>query len=83
MDENNAAIKWGLTFFITGFIMNELVLFTSGLFTWLDINRLPFENELLLFAAILLSFGTLFMWSNVFMRENVQVIEKRVCKKAT
>ena len=82
LDENNATVKWGLTIFITGFIINELVLFTSGLFTWLDINRLPFENELLLFAAILLSFGTLFMWSNVFMRENVQVIEKRVCKKA-
>lgn len=83
LDEKNSFVRMGLATFITGFTLNEIILFLSGLFTWLDLTDLPFENELLLFASILLSVGTLFIWSSVFKQEDMLAIEKSTLKKAT
>lgn len=83
LDEKNSFVRMGLATFITGFTLNEIILFLSGLFTWLDLTDLPFENELLLFASILLSVGTLFIWSSIFKQEDMLAIEKSTLKKAT
>ncbi|MEI3614638.1 hypothetical protein [Pseudogracilibacillus sp. SO30301A] len=83
LDEKNPFVRMGLATFIIGFTLNEIILFISGLFKWLDLTYLPFENELLLFAAILLFVGTLSIWSNVFKQENLLAIETKAFKKTT
>lgn len=81
LNENNSFVKVGLATFITGFTLNEFILFISGLFTWFNLTSLLFENELLLLASILLFVGTLFIWSNVFKQENMLGAEKRLLKR--
>lgn len=52
----------GISTFFIGFLLNEAILFLSGLVSWLDVGRLPLEANLLLVASILLFIGILLVW---------------------
>jgi len=52
----------GMILFLLGFTMNELLLFLSGLMTWVRQAYIPFANETLLIASALLLFGISFIW---------------------
>lgn len=49
--------KFGLVIFISGFLLNEFILFVSGLTSWISETSLVIQNELLLLASILLLLG--------------------------
>lgn len=65
LDENSNLLKLGSAIFLIGFILNELVLFISALYTWLQIGSLPLSQSLLLIASLLLLIGILFTWFSV------------------
>lgn len=52
--------------FISGFLINELLLFTQGLVTWLDIGTIPGYLEGLLLASTLLLVGVTLLWFTFF-----------------
>lgn len=60
--------KYGMFLFLTGFLLNEGLLFSSGIYSWLGIGTIPFINLGLLIASILLLIGILFIWSATFPR---------------
>lgn len=65
----NGLIKVGAAIFFVGFIVNELVLFLSGLYTWLGYGSLPLNQELLLLASILLLAGIVAVWGSVTVKK--------------
>lgn len=65
LDENSIIVKLGATIFFIGFTINELVLFSSGLFTWVELGSFPLSQELLLFASILLLISIIITWFSV------------------
>lgn len=67
LDEQKNTVLYGLAIFIFGFVINELVLFISGLAGWNGWN-IPFTNELLFIASILLFIGILLIWSSRFLK---------------
>src|SRR5699024_730227 len=67
LNEQQNTVLYGLAIFIFGFVINELVLFTSGLAGWNGWN-ISFTNELLFFASILLLIGMLLIWSSRFFK---------------
>lgn len=58
----NKYTSTGFTIFLIGFFLNELLLFTQGLFTWLNLGSLPLYSEGLLLASLLLLMGILTLW---------------------
>jgi len=52
----------GIILFLLGFLVNELLLFMSGLMTWVKQTYIPFANETLLVASFLLLLGVSFIW---------------------
>ncbi len=48
--------------FLVGFVVNELTLFTSGLMIWVVNHSIPFHNELLLFASVILLISIFMIW---------------------
>lgn len=67
LDETNKNVLFGVGIFILGFTLNEFVLFTLGLTTWLHQSYF-FQNELLTAATIFLIIGILMIWSS--MKQN-------------
>lgn len=51
--------RLGYMCFITGFIVNELVLFLNGLLEWTDSGAVRYGEQLLLFASIAMAAGIL------------------------
>jgi len=60
---------YGLFVFLIGFGLNELTLFLSGLFDWMNGNSLPLQNEFLILASILLLIGVLFVWCSTIKQQ--------------
>lgn len=58
----NRYTSYGLGIFLIGFSFNELLLFMQGLFTWLQLGHIPFYNESLLIASLLLCLGIIVLW---------------------
>src|SRR5699024_1937731 len=84
LDGTNRLMKTGMTLFITGFTLNELVLFSSGLLSWTGLGAFPLQNGLLLMASLLLACGICFIWSDVFITKHAKRIEDiKEMKKAT
>ena len=84
LDETSLLVTWGVSAFLVGFIVNEFVLFSSGLFEWLGGIKYWYQNELLLFASLFLVSGVLLMWSNLFARKDLSVVhDNKAFKKAT
>src|SRR5699024_4019410 len=67
LDEQKNTVLYRLAIFIFGFVINELVLFISGLAGWNGWN-IPLTNELLFIASILLLIGILLIWSSRFLK---------------
>lgn len=66
LDEGKKRVTFGIAIFLAGFILNEALLFISGLFDWMQIKIFAFHNEGLLLATILLLLGILTIWSSLF-----------------
>ncbi len=69
IDETSQLVKIGTIFFLTGFVLNEFILFLSGLLSWLEIKTVFFQIELLTIAAVCLACGILIIWSSLFVRK--------------
>lgn len=65
IDSKKTIVKYGIVIFLVGFFLNEVILFLSGLLSWLHINEFIFSNGLLLTASILLFLGILLIWLSV------------------
>jgi C4-dicarboxylate transporter len=58
--KENRTLKIGIVIFACGVILNEVILMTQGI-TALDYYNIPYINEMLLGAALVLFTGALFM----------------------
>lgn len=65
IDSTKKLVVTGISIFLIGFILNELVLFLSGLYTWLKVGAFPMEALLLLIASILLFIGIAMIWLSI------------------
>ncbi|HLQ97934.1 MAG TPA: hypothetical protein VK135_04535 [Candidatus Dormibacteraeota bacterium] len=54
-----------LIIFFSGFILNELLLFTMGLASWLELTPVPYYFEGLLIASLLLTIGIGTLWYSI------------------
>lgn len=72
LEESHALVKLGLYVFIIGFALNELILFFSALFTWLNMGTLPGQNLILLFASLCLLLAIVCMWSSIGFKSKTQ-----------
>lgn len=61
-------VQIGLAIFVLGFLVNELTLFFSALFTWLDLGVLPGQNIILLLASLSLLVAIIFIWSSLLIQ---------------
>lgn len=66
LNEAKKRVTFGVAIFLGGFTLNEGLLFSAGLFEWLDMKIFTFQNEGLLLATILLFIGILTVWSSLF-----------------
>lgn len=57
---------FGVNVFLIGFCLNEAVLFTSTLFTWLGYGTMPLHNSLLFIASLMILMSIAFMWLTHF-----------------
>src|SRR5690625_865473 len=62
IDTTKKIVYVGFLIFFTGFILNELLLFTMGLTTWLQLSSPPLYFEGLLIASVLLTIGVGILW---------------------
>lgn len=62
LDESRNSILYGIGIFMTGFVLNEFILFISGMMAWLN-SQLLFEKEALLIASLLLVLGLVLIWA--------------------
>ncbi|MBW7475250.1 hypothetical protein K0T92_10875 [Paenibacillus oenotherae] len=60
--------RLGYMCFVTGFIVNELVLFLNGLLGWTNGGRVSYENELLLIASGAMAGGILLVMITIRRR---------------
>ncbi len=58
----NRSVKFGLIVFIIGFSLNELMLFSQGLFDWIGNILFMYTNQILWMAALLLFIGIMFIF---------------------
>lgn len=61
LDESKNSILYGIAIFMTGFVLNELVLFISGMMEWFD-YQLLFEKESLIIVNLILVCGLVLIW---------------------
>jgi len=61
-DFSKKGLLFGISLFIIGFFFNEITLFASGLLEWVEMNSVPYHNELLLFASIILLSSVCVIW---------------------
>lgn len=62
---SNKLTSTSFTIFLIGFIFTELLLFIQGLWGWIGLSTIPFYNEGLLIASILLAIGVLVLWLSI------------------
>ena len=57
-----------ITIFLIGFILNEAILFLTGLASWTTSFTVPYPTQTLLIASIILTIGVTSLWmsSNKF-----------------
>lgn len=67
------SVKLGLIIFLIGFVINELLLFITGLLSWLHLPTIPFYLEGLLIASILLTLGIAILWTTTFRKNHAQL----------
>lgn len=60
----------GFWIFYIGFGLNELLLFTKGLLSWMNFSTIPLYLEGLLIASLLLFIGIAIIWYSIFDRQN-------------
>lgn len=58
----NKRLCTGIILFLIGFSLNEVILFTSGFLEWIHSNPIPYHNELLLLASIMMFISIGIMW---------------------
>lgn len=62
MDPHSKFSSTGFIIFITGFALNEILLFSQGLTAWLKLSGVPFFTQGLLVASGLLLIGVITLW---------------------
>lgn len=67
----NKLLSTGLTLFVIGIILNEIVLFTQGGLSFLYI-LFPFINELLFGIGIVLFLGSLLLFLGFYMKQEIK-----------
>lgn len=72
LDSTKKVVQFGFIIFFSGFVLNELLLFIMGLFSWLHITTIPFYTEGLLLASILLSIGISILWATTFRKSSTR-----------
>lgn len=77
LNENNGLLKFGLSVFIIGFSLNELTLFFSSLFSWLQLGTFPGQNIILLFATLCLLIAIILMWGSTLIKNTKQLYLKK------
>lgn len=60
----NKTTKTGLTFFISGFVMSEIIIFAQAIFAWLAQNMIPHYYSLLVCVSLLMVLGTALLINN-------------------
>ncbi|MFE8695903.1 hypothetical protein ACFYKT_05925 [Cytobacillus sp. FJAT-53684] len=65
----------GLTIFISGFILNELLLFGQGLLGWLNFSISEFGRYGLLVASGLLLIGIVMLWVSCVQKNNNRMLD--------
>lgn len=65
LDETKKRVTYGIAIFLGGFVVQEVILFCSALFAWTNGWIIPYQNELLLSATILLLVGICSIWTTV------------------
>src|SRR5690625_916864 len=51
-DFSKKGLLFEISLLLIGFFFNEIVLFSSGLFEYVEMNSVPYHNELVLFTTI-------------------------------
>jgi hypothetical protein len=64
-EEKTAAAGFGITLFAAGFLYNEVLLFLGGLLQWLRVGRIPYDNEQLFIASLLMLIGLCILASRI------------------
>lgn len=64
-------VSLGITIFFLGFMLNELVLFTMGITSWINIGYLIYSTEALLFSSSLLFLGISLLWLSMFGKDHL------------
>jgi len=70
IDSTKKVVYVSFIIFFIGFTLNELLLFTMGLTTWLNIIPPPYYTEGLLIASILLTIGIGTLWYSILKNNN-------------
>src|SRR5690625_306959 len=65
VNEKLLLVKLAVSVFLFSFILNEFVLFLSGLFSWLQFGAIPLNNHLLLLASVLLLISIVSLWLSI------------------
>lgn len=68
----NKFVRRGLVIFVIGFIMNEFLLFMSGLMSWLDLPGPAYFIEGLIIASGLLFISIIMIWISMFKRRKTK-----------
>lgn len=59
---------------MTGFFLNEVLLFGQGLLEWLTLSRFPYYTEGLFFTSGLLLIGVIMLWSSfIFEKQHRKI----------
>ena len=70
----NASIKFGTTLFVVGIVLNQLMLMIQGMEAMIYIG-IPFMNELLFIAAIIMFIGLFFLNTGSIKKNNFTIID--------
>lgn len=69
IDSAKKSVQIGFTIFFTGFLLNEALLFLTGLLSWLNIPALPFYIEGLVGVSGLLLLGISILWGSLLKKQ--------------
>lgn len=73
LDETRNSILYGIGIFISGFVLNEIILLSTGAMKWLNYNSFPFAKEAFILASLLLVAGVFIIWLGFITRKKQRI----------
>src|SRR5699024_6780000 len=73
LDETRNSILYGIGIFISGFVLNEIILLSTGAMNWLNYNSFPFVKEAFILASLLLVAGVFVIWLGFITRKKQRI----------